>query len=91
MRQQVLVQIGQAARILGGRPAPCDRCPRRRRNRAKTTAASGSPFFTFSPGDTSSRDTGPEKGASMTVAWSLSKSTVPVVSISLRNFACVTV
>ena len=49
----------------------------------ESTAARGAPFLTLSPGETSNRDTGPEIGAMTLVAWSLSKSTVPLVSMVL--------
>src|SRR5665213_967923 len=47
--------------------------------------ASGCPLATCWPSETSSRVTGPLNGDSTTVAWSLSKSTVPGAAIVRRN------
>ena len=84
MLQQILVHVGKAARRIWavdhrlaiGADGRCEVGRGHQRQRLR-------PSRTWSPGDTSSRVTGPEIGASTLVAWSLSKSTTPVVSMRL--------
>ena len=84
MRQQILVQIGQLAGILGGDQRLAIGADGggkiRRDHRGQRLAflhlVARAPPEAATPGR--------EKGASTAVAWSLSKSTMPVVSTFLR-------
>ena len=82
---EILVQVGQpAVGPRGGERLAVGADGRREVGRIHRRPAD-LPCLDLSPGETSSRVTGPENGASTLVAWSLSKSTTPVVSIDLAK------